>query len=109
MIPGSIHCLRLEADTLSGDVRRAFDRAAEVAHALEDVGDAAADAAEQDAFRNVGPAVLRSRAGRLRGAALHAMSLAAELAVQAGRLEQIASVRLMAEDDRADEDLIDRV
>jgi hypothetical protein len=52
--------------------------------------------------------VLRSRVVRLRGAALHAMSLGADLAIQAGRPERIASVRSSAEDDTADEDLIDR-
>ena len=75
-----------------------FDAAAKAARALEHAGAAAFVAATMDAFANDDAEALDARAVRIRGAALHALMLAAELASQAGRLEQLASVRRCAQE-----------
>jgi hypothetical protein len=84
MKSSSIHYLRLESAALNRDVIRAFEAASDFAEQLRDVG-VGADDVLTDAFADEAPEKLHLRATRLRGAALHAVSLAIELSAQAGR------------------------
>lgn len=92
----TVQLLSLEVEGVRHDVLWTFDAAAKAAKGLEHAGAAAFVAATMDAFADDDAEALDARAVRLRGAALHALMLAAELVSQAGRLEQLASVRRSA-------------
>jgi len=96
MGPITIHRLCLEAASIAHDVGQTFEAAAQCGRTLEDIGAGAHEAATVDAFRDASPKDLRRRASHLRGFALHAVAIAANLAVEAGHLEQLADVRRIA-------------
>jgi len=92
MSGSTITLVTLEDASLAADARSVVGATEEQGRMLAHVGRAAAECLH-DLFRDATADELRSRATRLRGAALHALLLAAELHSNAGRLEQIASVR----------------
>ncbi len=93
MKTSTIKSIRLESSSLRVDIRSAFDTAARHSLRLEAVGASAHSASTDDAFADADSDELRHRATRLRGCALHAAALAADLAAEAGRLEQAADVK----------------
>lgn len=96
MDSNSIHLDELEA-ALRRYVGRAFEAAASGAEELARIGALARDLGERDAFFNAGADELDRRASGLRGCALHALTVALEMALQAGRLAGLADVRRATE------------
>jgi hypothetical protein len=88
----TIELFTLEAASLAVDARETIAEASRVARLLAHAGQAADEAAVA-CYSRAEPDEMRAQAGRLRGSVLHCLMLAAELQAQAGRLEQIASVR----------------
>jgi hypothetical protein len=93
MDSNSIHLLHIEAESVRRDTSRAFEAAETAAENLKHAAVAAFDAATTDAFVDGDAEALAARAERLRGAALHVLTVTADLARCAGRLEQLAVLR----------------
>ncbi len=91
MRKASIAYVRLESACLSYDVKETVAAGSRLGRLLAAVGEGA-DEALVDLLGDADPEELRSRAARLRGAALHGAVVLADLQACAGRLEQIASV-----------------
>ena len=93
MEKNSIDRAELETDSIDGEVRRTFHRAADEATRLGHVGDAAYEVVSTDAFPDLEADALEARATHLRVLALHTASLAIDLGAAAGKLEALATVR----------------
>lgn len=83
-----IELVTIEAATLRAYAREAYSGAHTQAERLADLAEALSSTLD---FYSE-PAELRSRATTLRGAALHAMAISAELVASAAALEQLAAV-----------------
>lgn len=93
-MPGdSIHLLHVERDSVRRATASAFEAAETAAENLKHAATAAYDTAAVDAFVDADADELAARAERLRGAAVHVVGLAVDLAGCAGRLEQLAVLR----------------
>lgn len=85
---------------LTAETRRCVARATEQAVLLESIAEEAADAIG-DTTATAPAADLASRAHRLRGAVLHALVVLAEFQLVAGRLDALASLRQVTEEQAA--------
>lgn len=87
----SIARVQIETASLRYDVRETVAAGSRLGRLLAAIGEGA-DESLADLMGDADPETLRSRAARLRGAALHGAVVLADLQACAGRLEQIASV-----------------